>query len=168
MSSGSLSSVSVYATPTGSVSPIEQDLISHLENSTDDLQSNTRAGIHKFLGREYQQYLQLSDGISSSDLSQRLSQLQLEQRLGREKGSPTNAKPWITLVFSCILSFEKKLAVCIMNYRAWIYCFACWWILRKALRRLPLYYPLQLFINNQSAMSWLLSRPRNRLFSTQH
>jgi hypothetical protein len=155
----------VYATPTGSVSPTEQELTSHLENSTDDLQKDTRAGIHKFLGREYQQYQQPSDGISSSDLSRRLSQLQLEQRLRREKGSPTNAKSWITLVFSWILSLEKTLVVSIMNYRAWIYCFACWWILRKVLRRLPLYYPLQLFINNQSAMSWLLSRPHNRLFS---
>lgn len=161
-----LSSISVYATPTGSVSPIEHEDTTHLENSTGALQRNTRsglrAGIHKLLGREYQQP---GDGISSSDLSQRLSRLQLEQRLLREKESPPNVKSRITFIFSWILSMERKLVVSIINYRAWIYCFVCWWMLHKVLRRLSLSYPLQLFITNQSAVSWLLSRRRNRLFS---
>ncbi|ORZ04769.1 CRAL-TRIO domain-containing protein [Absidia repens] len=136
----SASSASLYATPTGTLTPIavaenskfySNNISATGRTKQSDIKSNgygVDQDINRLAGNNQDDH-----GVSSLALSQRLETLQQQQRREAQSGH-RRRKLWIKLVMERISTFEKKVIKLLLKYRFWIYCFALIWMLRKGLR----------------------------------
>ncbi|CAO3588722.1 unnamed protein product [Absidia cylindrospora] len=132
----SASSASLYATPTGTLTPIPVAENSNNISATGRIkQSDMKSGgygldqdINRLLGHNHD-----DRGVSSLDLSQRLATLQQQQQRATQNRQGRR-KLWIKLIWERVSTFEKKVIKLLLKYRFWIYCFALLWMLKKGLR----------------------------------
>ncbi|KAI8096360.1 CRAL-TRIO domain-containing protein [Halteromyces radiatus] len=143
------SSYSLYATPTGTLTPIPTNTISAsaslISNSQQQQQQQysdiskksgfVKSGINKLFGQYHQQ-----GGISSWALSQRLMTLQQQQQQQEQQedrqteisiGKGQQRKSWLRTLLNWILSLENKMAFSLLDHRYWIYGLVLLWFLRK-------------------------------------